>query len=97
VDRVNAALALIGRASADAAFYEALLKRLIETAPVPDAAMAELAGARARAVTDHLTTALQVPPARAATRAAAGPGEPQVKLTLDVAPAGDRGKAGEKE
>jgi len=85
VDRVNAALALVGRASADRAFYEALLKRLQETAPVTDAALAQLAEERASAVTAHLVTALALPAERATTRAAKAPGEAQVKLELDLA------------
>jgi len=85
VERVNAALALVGRGSADRAFYEALLKRLNETAPVADAALAQLADERARAVTGHLTTALALPAERATTRTAKAPGEAQVKLELDLA------------
>src|SRR5262249_20359671 len=68
VDRVNAALALIGRGSADREFYEALLKRLYDTAPLADAALAQLADERARAVAGHLSTVLAVPAARALAR-----------------------------
>jgi len=85
VERVNAALALVGRGSADGAFYEALLQRLNQTARVPDEALAQLAAARAQAVVAHLTTALAVPAERAGTRAAQAPGEAQVKLELDLA------------
>jgi hypothetical protein len=85
VERVNAALALVGRASADRTYYEALLKRLNETAPVTDAALAQLAEERALAVTGHLTSALAVPAERATTRTAKAPGEAQVKLELDLA------------
>lgn len=85
VQRVNAALALVGRASADREFYETLLKRLNDTAPVADEALAQLAGARARAVTDHLSGVLAVPAERAEARTAATPGEAQVKLAFDVA------------
>jgi hypothetical protein len=93
VDRVNAALALLGRGSPDREFYEALLKRLNETAPVPDAALAELAAERARSVTEHLTGTLAVAPERTAARTAAAPGSALVKLALDVAraPAPDKG------
>lgn len=94
VARVNAALALLGRASADREFYEALLKRLVESAPVPDAALAKLAGARADAVTEHLTSVLKVPTARVSGRGSTAPGGTQVKLALDVAPAA--GAAGER-
>jgi hypothetical protein len=84
VSRANIALALIGTASADREFYAALLKRLNETAQVPDAALAQLAGDRARAVTTHMTTVLALPAERAEARVAKSPGEAQVKLELDV-------------
>jgi len=84
VERANAALALIGRASADRAFYEALLKRLVETARVTDEALARLAGERAQAVAAHMTTALAFPAARTATRVAKAAGEAQVKLELEL-------------
>ena len=82
VERVNPALALVGRASADRDFYEALLKRLIEAAPVPEDTLSRLAADRARAVSDHLTKVLAVAAARVATRSATG--APQVKLTLEA-------------
>ncbi len=85
VDQVNAALALVGKGSADREFYEALLKRLNETAEVPDAALSQLAAARARAVTDHLTGTLNVPADRAEARVAAAPGSQQVKFVLQAA------------
>ena len=85
VDRVNVALAIVGRGSADQAFYEALLKRLNETANVTDAALAQLAEARARAVTTHLTGKLALAEERATARVAKAPGEALVKLELEVA------------
>jgi hypothetical protein len=85
VDRVNAALALVGKGSADREFYEALLKRLNDSAEVPESALTELAGARARAVGAHLTGALQMPAARVQTRTATGAGAPQAKLSFDAA------------
>ncbi|MGH8765501.1 MAG: DUF748 domain-containing protein [Burkholderiales bacterium] len=85
VDRVNAALALVGRASADREFYEVLLKRLNETAKLPDSALPQLAEARAQAVASHLTSTLAIPAARAGMRVAKTAGEAQVKLELDVA------------
>ena len=84
VQRVNAALALVGRGSTDREFYGALLARLNETARVPDAALAQLAGERARAVTTHLATSLAIPAARMAVRIAKAPGEARVKLDLEV-------------
>ena len=96
VEHVNAALALIGRGSPDREFYEALLKRLSDTAPVQDSALVELAAERARAVTAHLSGALAVAPGRAEARTAAAPGSAQVKLTLDAsrAPAADKAGGG---
>ncbi|HLX80749.1 MAG TPA: DUF748 domain-containing protein [Burkholderiales bacterium] len=87
VDRVSAVLALIGKASSDREFYEALLKRLNETTPVPDAALAQLAGARAQAVASHMTSALAIPAERTEARTAKAPGKAQVKLELDTAAA----------
>ena len=92
VEHVNAALALIGRGSPDREFYEALLKRLSDTAQVPDSALVELAAERARAVTSHLSGALA--PERAEARTAAAPGSAQVKLTLDAVHAPVPDKAG---
>jgi hypothetical protein len=87
VDRVNAALALVGRGSSDREFYEALLKRLNETAKLPDTALPQLADERAKAVTAHLTTKLSVPADRASARVAKAPGTAQqVKLELDATP-----------
>ncbi len=87
VERVNAALALVGRGSADREFYEALLKRLVETAPVPDDAPRQLADARAHAVAGYLVGDLAVPGARVAAKAATEPGEARVKFAFDVADA----------
>jgi hypothetical protein len=84
VSRVNPALAFVGRASADVAFYEAVLKRLNDTARIPDAAPGQLAEARARAVAEYLVQNLAVPAARVAPKAAAAPGSERVKLEFDV-------------
>lgn len=85
VERANPVLALAGRGSADGAFYQALLRRLNETARVPDDALRQLADARARAVAAHMREVLSVPDSRLATRAAAAPGAaPLVKLSFDV-------------
>lgn len=85
VQRANPVLALAGRGSADAAFYEALLKQLNETARIPAEALAQLADARARAVSGYLVETLSVPAARVAAKAAAEPGEERVRLSFDVA------------
>jgi hypothetical protein len=88
VERVSAVLALAGRASSDRAFYEALLKRLIDTAPLPDEALRQLADARARSVTGYLVKDLSVPAERVTARIAATPDEARVKLAFDVASVG---------
>jgi hypothetical protein len=84
VQRVNPALALVGRGSADVAFYEALLKRLNDTARIPDGAPEQLADARARAVSDYLVQTLGLPAARVAPKLASAPGSERVKLEFDV-------------
>jgi hypothetical protein len=85
VDRVNPVLALAGRASADTAFYQALLGRLNETARVPDEALRQLADARARAISAYLRETLTVPESRLSVRTAAQPGGALAKLSFDVA------------
>ena len=85
VDRVGALAAITGRASADGAFYDALLARLNETSPLADDALARLAAARAAAVAEHLEKTLSVPAARLERKPpAAGDGE-RAKLALDIA------------
>lgn len=91
VDRVNPVLALVGRASADAAFYTALLKRLEQSTTVADDALKQLADARAKSVIENLAGMHAVPAARLEQRPAAaaeGDAPPQAKLTLDVARSG---------
>ena len=79
-------LAAVGKPSADVAFYEALLKQLIDTAPVGDDALQKVAGARARSVEEHLVKTLSIAPNRVAQKAGTGAGGEQVKLALDVLP-----------
>jgi hypothetical protein len=88
VERANAVLGLAGRASSDRAFYEALLKRLIDTARLPDEALRQLADARARSVAGYLVKDLSVPAERVTARIGATPDEARVKLAFDVASAG---------
>jgi len=85
VDRVNPILAFAGRGSADTAFYQALLRRLNETARVPDDALPRLADARARVIAAYLRESLSVPESRLSVRAAAQPGGALAKLSFDVA------------
>jgi hypothetical protein len=56
-DRVNPVLGLIGRGSKDTEFYEAVFDRLVETQPLRDTAVRELAGNRAQAIIDTLAKA----------------------------------------
>lgn len=53
-DRVNPALAVIGRASPDQAFYQALFDRLVAAYPLSDGALQALATQRAQAIVDYL-------------------------------------------
>ena len=84
VDRANAVLALAGKGSSDTAFYEALLKRLIDAARVPEDALRQLSDWRAKAVMEHFIGTLSVPADRIATRVASEPGEARVKFAFDV-------------
>jgi len=88
VQRVDPLLAAVGKPSADAGFYEALLQQLIESAPVSDEVLLKLADDRARAVADQLVQGLSVPATRVVRNPAAGKGAAQVKLSLDVAAGG---------
>jgi hypothetical protein len=56
-DRVNPVLGLVGRGSKDTEFYEAVFDRLVETQPLRDTAVRELAGNRAQAIIDTLAKA----------------------------------------
>lgn len=56
VKRVNPALALLGRAGEDSAFYRALFDHLVETAPLPQAELQALAEQRGLAIVQELTT-----------------------------------------
>jgi uncharacterized protein involved in outer membrane biogenesis len=68
----------------DDAYYDALLARLNESAPLADDALDKLAGARAGAVAEHLEKVLAVPPARVERKAATSEGE-RAKLALAAA------------
>jgi hypothetical protein len=85
VQRVNPVLALAGRGSPDTPFYQALLGRLNDNAQVPDAAPAQLADARARAVAGYLLETLSVSAVRVTVKTATEPEEVRVKLSFDVA------------
>ncbi|HSH07388.1 MAG TPA: DUF748 domain-containing protein [Burkholderiales bacterium] len=62
--RVNPALALVGQGSDDDAFYRGLFDELVRSAPVPDAALTELAQQRAAEVRRTLTEGTSLAAAR---------------------------------
>jgi hypothetical protein len=64
VKRVNPALALLGRAGEDSAFYRALFDHLVETAPLPQAELQTLAEQRGLAIVQELTSRFKGDPAR---------------------------------
>jgi hypothetical protein len=85
VERVGALAALVGRPSADGAFYDALLEQLNASAPLPGDALDQLARARSSAVAEHLEKTLSVLPARVERKAAAAGDGERAKLGLDAA------------
>ena len=62
--RVNALLAVMGRGAGDRELYVAMHRRLVELQPLPEAALPELARARAAAITRAFTTRLKFEAAR---------------------------------
>jgi hypothetical protein len=84
VERANLLLAAVGKPSEDVAFYEALSKRLVDSAQIGEDTLRKVADARAGAVGEHLVKSLSVAPARVAQKPASGAGGEQVKLSLDV-------------
>jgi len=54
-NRVNPALALIGKGSEDRDFYQALFAYLVKTAPLPQAELERLADQRGKAIAQELT------------------------------------------
>ena len=86
--RVNRALALIGRGEGDRGFYEFLLAHIVSTAPEPAARLQELARYRAAAITRYLVETSGLEPGRihsdttAPVRAVDGVIE--MKLALEV-------------
>jgi uncharacterized protein involved in outer membrane biogenesis len=65
-DRANPVLALVGRGAGDRGLYEALYRRLVETAPLAEAELTSLARRRAEATVRALTDASGAAGARAA-------------------------------
>ena len=62
--RVNPALALLGQASEDSAFYRALFRHLVEIAPLPQPELQALAEQRGLAIIQELTSRFKGDPAR---------------------------------
>jgi hypothetical protein len=85
VERVGALSALVGRASEDGAFYDALLERLNAAAPLPGDALDQLGQARGVAVAEHLEKTLSVPAARLERKPPAASDGERAKLGLDAA------------
>ncbi len=71
VNRVNAALALIGRGSNDRAFYEALFAQVIALQPLDKQALTSLATQRGAAIADYLKTSAGLDAARVGSKPAA--------------------------
>ena len=71
VKRVNAALALIGRGSADREFYESLLSRAVELHTLTEAQLPALATQRGNVIVEHLKTASGLDASRFAAGAVA--------------------------
>jgi hypothetical protein len=87
--RVNAALALIGKGSADREFYEAMFRRVAELQPLADAALQELARQRSGAVVGFMGANAGLDPSRVVARPPASvnadkPAEIATALSLDA-------------
>jgi hypothetical protein len=89
--RVNPVLALVGRGSADRAFYEALFRRLVEIAPLTDAEVAALGTRRGEATARALKERAGTAAARVevgSTEAAGGGEKKGVPTRLELGAAG---------
>jgi uncharacterized protein DUF748 len=64
-DRASAVLALVGRGGGDRAFYEAVFRRLVELAPLPESELTALARRRGEATVRALTEGAGTTAARA--------------------------------
>jgi hypothetical protein len=86
-DRVNPALALIGRASPDQAFYQALFDQLVARYPLSDGALQALAGQRVQTIVDYLIRSAGADAGRVAageTRSVEDPSGSSVSATLKL-------------
>lgn len=85
--RVNPALALVGRASPDRELYEAMFRRLVELQPLPPKALEELARERGAAIARQVSEGSGLGGERVGQKGPEAMSGAQVtsKLTLDVA------------
>jgi uncharacterized protein involved in outer membrane biogenesis len=81
-DRANPVLAAVGRGAGDRAFYEALFRRLVETAPLSDAEIASLGQRRGEAT----ARALKERAGEAASRVEVGDTEATGKADRNAVP-----------
>lgn len=85
--RVNRVLTIVGRASPDREFYEAMFDQLVREYPLPDTAPDQLAQRRAETIVDYLTRTAGVDAARVETgdqRAVRDPAGQAVTAKLSV-------------
>jgi hypothetical protein len=86
-ERVNALFAVFGRASPDREFYQAVFRRLVESEPLDEAALSDLAARRAQAIVTHLLKTTNLGPGRieaGAVRAVDSRREPAVEAALGL-------------
>jgi hypothetical protein len=85
--RVNLALALVGRGSQDRELYEAIFRRVAELQPLPPKALEELARERGAVITKQVAGAAGIGAARVGQKEPEAVSGAQVtsKLSLDVA------------
>jgi uncharacterized protein involved in outer membrane biogenesis len=70
-EAVSAVLAMVGKASPDTAFYEAMYQKLVETYPLPEAELKALADRRGAAIVEALSAKGGIEPKRIAAGASA--------------------------
>jgi hypothetical protein len=86
-ERVNALFAVFGRASPDREFYQAVFRRLVESEPLDEAALSDLAVRRAQAIVAYLLKTTQLDPGRVAVgavRTVDSKREPAVEASLGL-------------
>jgi hypothetical protein len=86
-ERVNPVFAVFGRASPDREFYEAVFRRLVESEPLDEAALNDLAARRAQAIVTYLLKTANLDAGRievGAVRAVDSKREPAVEAALGL-------------